>query len=137
MDQPDGQDLGQLNGDDKGEGGDDLECNDELPERREPGPKGFKLVFREKVMKGSKGQEMVEQKTATWAERKQRVNRIKTHHTTSKAEAPYKKPSQIKTIFMFFIKQLAGLKDPKGPALKASSGTSTCSRTSPTSSPST
>ena len=57
MDQPDGQDLGQLNGDDKGEGGDDLECNDELPERREPGPKGFKLVFREKVMKGSKGQE--------------------------------------------------------------------------------
>lgn len=33
-------------------------------------------------------------------------------------EAPYKEPSQIKTIFMFFIKQLAGLKDPKDPAFK-------------------
>ena len=33
-------------------------------------------------------------------------------------EAPYKEPSQIKTIFTFFIKQLAGLKDPKDPAFK-------------------
>ena len=78
MDQPDGQDLGQLNGDDKGEGGDDLECNDELPERREPGPKGFKLVFREKVMKGSKGREEFNQRPQPVAQRKQKVNKIKT-----------------------------------------------------------
>ncbi|KAG0728389.1 Sister chromatid cohesion protein PDS5 B-B [Chionoecetes opilio] len=28
-------------------------------------------------------------------------------------EAPYKDPPQVKTIFMFLIKQLGGLKDPK------------------------
>ena len=33
-------------------------------------------------------------------------------------EAPYKDPSQIKTIFYFLIKQLGGLKDPKDPAFK-------------------
>ncbi|XP_037070380.1 sister chromatid cohesion protein PDS5 homolog A-A-like [Pollicipes pollicipes] len=33
-------------------------------------------------------------------------------------EAPYKDPAQVKTIFMFLIKQLAGLKDPKDPAFK-------------------
>ena len=33
-------------------------------------------------------------------------------------EAPYKEPQQIKTIFMFLIRQLAGLKDPKDPAFK-------------------
>ncbi|XP_046390975.1 sister chromatid cohesion protein PDS5 homolog A isoform X2 [Ischnura elegans] len=33
-------------------------------------------------------------------------------------EAPYKDPEQVKTIFLFLIKQLAGLKDPKDPAFK-------------------
>uniref|UniRef100_A0A1B6DQW8 Uncharacterized protein n=1 Tax=Clastoptera arizonana TaxID=38151 RepID=A0A1B6DQW8_9HEMI len=33
-------------------------------------------------------------------------------------EAPYKDPEQVKTIFMFLIKQLTGLKDPKDPAFK-------------------
>ncbi|XP_065203683.1 sister chromatid cohesion protein PDS5 homolog B [Planococcus citri] len=33
-------------------------------------------------------------------------------------EAPYKDPDQIKTIFIFIIKQLSGLKDPKDPAFK-------------------
>ncbi|XP_066979416.1 sister chromatid cohesion protein PDS5 homolog B-B isoform X2 [Macrobrachium rosenbergii] len=33
-------------------------------------------------------------------------------------EAPYKDPGQVKTIFMFLIKQLGGLKDPKDPAFK-------------------
>ncbi|KAK7077880.1 Sister chromatid cohesion protein PDS5 A [Halocaridina rubra] len=33
-------------------------------------------------------------------------------------EAPYKDPAQVKTIFMFLIKQLGGLKDPKNPAFK-------------------
>ncbi|XP_076031392.1 cohesin associated factor B pds5 isoform X2 [Oratosquilla oratoria] len=33
-------------------------------------------------------------------------------------EAPYKDPTQVKTIFMFLIKQLGGLKDPKDPAFK-------------------
>ena len=33
-------------------------------------------------------------------------------------EAPYKDPSQIKTIFYFLIKQLGGLKDPKDTAFK-------------------
>ncbi|XP_014204642.1 sister chromatid cohesion protein PDS5 homolog B-A isoform X2 [Copidosoma floridanum] len=33
-------------------------------------------------------------------------------------EAPYKDPNQVKTIFLFLIKQLAGLKDPKDPAFK-------------------
>ena len=33
-------------------------------------------------------------------------------------EAPYKEPAQIKTIFMFLIRQLGGLKDPKDPAFK-------------------
>ena len=33
-------------------------------------------------------------------------------------EAPYKEPQQIKTIFLFLIKQLGGLKDPKDPAFK-------------------
>nr|XP_045585415.1 sister chromatid cohesion protein PDS5 homolog B-B-like [Procambarus clarkii]XP_045585416.1 sister chromatid cohesion protein PDS5 homolog B-B-like [Procambarus clarkii] len=33
-------------------------------------------------------------------------------------EAPYKDPAQVKTLFMFLIKQLAGLKDPKDPAFK-------------------
>ncbi|KAE9537570.1 hypothetical protein AGLY_006593 [Aphis glycines] len=33
-------------------------------------------------------------------------------------EAPYKDPEQVKGIFMFLIKQLAGLKDPKDPAFK-------------------
>lgn len=33
-------------------------------------------------------------------------------------EAPYKDPAQVKTIFMFLIKQLGGLKDPKDPAFK-------------------
>lgn len=33
-------------------------------------------------------------------------------------EAPYKDQEQIKTIFMFFIKQLYGLKDPKDPSFK-------------------
>lgn len=33
-------------------------------------------------------------------------------------EAPYKDQEQIKTIFMFFIKQLHGLKDPKDPSFK-------------------
>jgi sister-chromatid-cohesion protein PDS5 len=28
-------------------------------------------------------------------------------------EAPYKEPAQIKTIFLFIIRQLGGLKDPK------------------------
>ena len=28
-------------------------------------------------------------------------------------EAPYKEPQQIKTIFLFLIRQLGGLKDPK------------------------
>lgn len=33
-------------------------------------------------------------------------------------EAPYKDPGQVKTLFMFLIKQLGGLKDPKDPAFK-------------------
>lgn len=33
-------------------------------------------------------------------------------------EAPYKDPAQVKTLFMFLIKQLGGLKDPKDPAFK-------------------
>jgi len=33
-------------------------------------------------------------------------------------EAPYKEPQQIKTIFMFLIRQLYGLKDPKDPSFK-------------------
>lgn len=33
-------------------------------------------------------------------------------------EAPYKDPEQVKTIFLFLIRQLAGLKDPKDPAFK-------------------
>lgn len=33
-------------------------------------------------------------------------------------EAPYKDQEQVKTIFMFFIKQLEGLRDPKDPAFK-------------------
>lgn len=33
-------------------------------------------------------------------------------------EAPYKDQDQIKVIFMFFIKQLYGLKDPKDPSFK-------------------
>jgi len=33
-------------------------------------------------------------------------------------EAPYKEPHQIKTIFLFLIRQLGGLKDPKDPAFK-------------------
>lgn len=33
-------------------------------------------------------------------------------------EAPYKDPEQVKTIFLFLIKQLNGLKDPKDPAFK-------------------
>ncbi|XP_067006125.2 sister chromatid cohesion protein PDS5 homolog B-A [Anabrus simplex] len=33
-------------------------------------------------------------------------------------EAPYKDPEQVKTIFLFLIKQLSGLKDPKDPAFK-------------------
>ncbi|CAB4062469.1 PDS5 [Lepeophtheirus salmonis] len=33
-------------------------------------------------------------------------------------EAPYKDPYQIKSIFSFLIKQLAGIKDPKNPAFK-------------------
>ncbi|XP_011866595.1 PREDICTED: sister chromatid cohesion protein PDS5 homolog B-B isoform X1 [Vollenhovia emeryi] len=33
-------------------------------------------------------------------------------------EAPYKDADQVKTIFLFLIKQLAGLKDPKDPAFK-------------------
>ncbi|XP_059483617.1 sister chromatid cohesion protein PDS5 homolog A-A isoform X4 [Neocloeon triangulifer] len=33
-------------------------------------------------------------------------------------EAPYKDPEQVKEIFMFLIKQLSGLKDPKDPAFK-------------------
>ncbi|XP_003426788.1 sister chromatid cohesion protein PDS5 homolog B isoform X2 [Nasonia vitripennis] len=33
-------------------------------------------------------------------------------------EAPYKDADQVKTIFFFLIKQLAGLKDPKDPAFK-------------------
>ncbi|XP_012269752.1 sister chromatid cohesion protein PDS5 homolog B isoform X2 [Athalia rosae] len=33
-------------------------------------------------------------------------------------EAPYKDAEQVKTIFLFLIKQLAGLKDPKDPAFK-------------------
>ena len=31
-------------------------------------------------------------------------------------EAPYKEPAQIKVIFLFLIRQLGGLKDPKDPA---------------------
>ena len=78
VDQPHLQDLGQLNGDDKGEGGDDLECNDELPERKEPGPRGFKVVLEEEVMKGGKGREEFNQRLQPVAQRKQRVNKIKT-----------------------------------------------------------
>ncbi|MCL4115786.1 UNVERIFIED_CONTAM: hypothetical protein GTU68_048938, partial [Idotea baltica] len=33
-------------------------------------------------------------------------------------EAPYKDPAQVKTIFLFLISQLGGLKDPKDPAFK-------------------
>lgn len=33
-------------------------------------------------------------------------------------EAPYKDPAQVKTLFLFLIKQLGGLKDPKDPAFK-------------------
>jgi len=33
-------------------------------------------------------------------------------------EAPYKDPEQVKSIFMFLIRQLSGLKDPKDPAFK-------------------
>ncbi|XP_034247341.1 sister chromatid cohesion protein PDS5 homolog B [Thrips palmi] len=33
-------------------------------------------------------------------------------------EAPYKDPEQVKTIFLFLIKQLSGLRDPKDPAFK-------------------
>ncbi|CAL4140749.1 unnamed protein product, partial [Meganyctiphanes norvegica] len=33
-------------------------------------------------------------------------------------EAPYKDPAQVKVLFMFLIKQLGGLKDPKDPAFK-------------------
>lgn len=33
-------------------------------------------------------------------------------------DAPYKDPEQVKTIFLFLIKQLSGLKDPKDPAFK-------------------
>lgn len=33
-------------------------------------------------------------------------------------EAPYKDPEQVKVIFMFLIKQLTGLKDPKDAAFK-------------------
>lgn len=33
-------------------------------------------------------------------------------------EAPYKEADQVKTIFMFLIRQLEGLKDPKDPAFK-------------------
>ena len=33
-------------------------------------------------------------------------------------EAPYREPAQIKTIFMFLIRQLGGLRDPKDPAFK-------------------
>ncbi|XP_026466131.1 sister chromatid cohesion protein PDS5 homolog B isoform X1 [Ctenocephalides felis] len=33
-------------------------------------------------------------------------------------DAPYKDPEQVKTIFVFLIKQLSGLKDPKDPAFK-------------------
>jgi len=33
-------------------------------------------------------------------------------------EAPYKEPAQIKVIFLFLIRQLGGLKDPKDPAFK-------------------
>ncbi|KAK3896136.1 hypothetical protein Pcinc_000185 [Petrolisthes cinctipes] len=33
-------------------------------------------------------------------------------------DAPYKDPAQIKTVFMFMIKQLGGLKDPNDPAFK-------------------
>ncbi|XP_054273999.1 sister chromatid cohesion protein PDS5 homolog B-like isoform X2 [Macrosteles quadrilineatus] len=33
-------------------------------------------------------------------------------------EAPYKDPEQVKSIFMFLIKQLNGLRDPKDPAFK-------------------
>lgn len=33
-------------------------------------------------------------------------------------EAPYKDQEQIKTIFLFLIRQLNGLKDPKDPAFK-------------------
>lgn len=33
-------------------------------------------------------------------------------------EAPYKDQEQIKNIFLFFIKQLYGLKDPKDPSFK-------------------
>ena len=32
-------------------------------------------------------------------------------------DAPYKEPAQIKTIFLFIIRQLGGLKDPKVPSL--------------------
>ena len=33
-------------------------------------------------------------------------------------DAPYRDPAQIKTIFLFLARQLAGLKDPKDPAFK-------------------
>lgn len=33
-------------------------------------------------------------------------------------EAPYKDAEQVKTIFMFLIRQLEGLRDPKDPAFK-------------------
>lgn len=33
-------------------------------------------------------------------------------------EAPYKEPEQVKIIFMFLIRQLEGLRDPKDPAFK-------------------
>ena len=33
-------------------------------------------------------------------------------------DAPYREPAQIKTIFLFLARQLAGLKDPKDPAFK-------------------
>lgn len=33
-------------------------------------------------------------------------------------EAPYKDQEQVKTIFMFLIRQLEGLRDPKDPAFK-------------------
>jgi len=33
-------------------------------------------------------------------------------------DAPYQDPEQVKTIFLFLITQLSGLKDPKDPAFK-------------------
>ena len=50
----------------------------ELPERKEPGPRGFKMVLEEEVMKGSKGREEFNQRPQPVAQRKQRVNKIKT-----------------------------------------------------------